>query len=77
VREALTSMPDGHADLLCSVVDLLSARPEVRARWVSGSVGREAADAGSDLNLVLTVANDAFERLSERGVWAPLDPLPD
>lgn len=75
VRAALTPMPVGYADLLGSVVDLLSARPEVRALWVSGSVGREAADAGSDIDLVVTVADDAFETLSDRAVWTPLDPL--
>jgi hypothetical protein len=75
VRAALTPMPVGYADLLGSVVDLLSVRPEVRALWVSGSVGRLAADAGSDLDVVVTVADDAFETLSDRAVWAPLDPL--
>lgn len=75
IRDALTAMPVGYVDLLCSVVDLMSARLEVRALWVSGSVGREAADAGSDLDLVMTVADDAFETMSDRAVWAPLDPL--
>ena len=75
VRDALSPLPTGYADLLDSVVDLLSARTEVRAVWVSGSVGREAADAGSDLDLVVTVADDALEVLSDRAVWAPLLPL--
>ena len=75
VRDALSPLPTGYADLLDSVVDLLSARTEVRAIWVSGSVGREAADAGSDLDLVVTVADDALEVLSDRAVWAPLLPL--
>jgi hypothetical protein len=75
VRAALSPLPTGYADLLDSVVDLLSARTEVRAIWVSGSVGREAADAGSDLDLVVTVADDALEVLSDRAVWAPLLPL--
>ena len=68
-------MPAGYVDLLGSVVDLLGARPEVRAVWLSGSVGRGAADAGSDLDLVVTVADDDFEALADPAVWAPLDPL--
>ena len=75
VRAALAPMPGGYADLLRSVVGLLSARPEVRALWVSGSVGREAADAGSDLDVVVTVADDAFDTLIDPAVWTPLDPL--
>ena len=75
VRDALSPLPTGYADLLRSVVDLLAARAEVRAVWVSGSVGREAADAGSDLDLVVTVADDALEMLSDPAVWEPLDPL--
>ena len=75
VRDALSPLPTGYADLLRSVVDLLAARTEVRAVWVSGSVGREAADAGSDLDLVVTVADDALEMLSDPAVWEPLDPL--
>ena len=75
VSDALSPLPPGYADLLRSVVHLLSARTEVRAIWVSGSVGREAADAGSDLDLVVTVADEALELLSDPAVWAPLDPL--
>jgi hypothetical protein len=75
VRAALAPMPGAYADLLRSVVGLLSARAGVRALWVSGSVGRETADAGSDLDVVVTVADDAIDALSDRGVWAPLDPL--
>ena len=59
VSDALSPLPPGYADLLRSVVHLLSARTEVRAVWVAGSVGREAADAGSDVDLVVTVAGQS------------------
>jgi hypothetical protein len=57
------------------VVDLLAARDEVRAVWLAGSVGRGSADAGSDLDLIVTVADAAFDDLADPSVWAPLDPL--
>lgn len=75
VREALAPMPCGYADLLRDVVHLLFARTDVRALWVSGSAGRRAADAGSDLDVIVTVADDAFDELADPAVWAPLDPL--
>src|SRR5829696_4115346 len=68
-------MPPGYVALLDSAVDLLAARGEVRGVWLSGSVGRGAADAGSDLDLVVAVADDGFEALADSAVWAPLDPL--
>jgi len=75
VLAALAPMPPGYADLLRDAVGLLSARPDVRALWVSGSVGREAADAGSDLDVIVTVEDDAFDALADPGLWEPLDPL--
>ena len=36
VSDALSPLPPGYADLLRSVVHLLSARTEVRAVWVAG-----------------------------------------
>jgi len=72
---SLAPMPPGYVALLDSAVDLLAARGEVRGVWLSGSVGRGAADAGSDLDLVVAVADDGFEALADSAVWAPLDPL--
>jgi predicted nucleotidyltransferase len=72
---ALVPMPAGYVALLDSAVDLLAARAEVRAVWLSGSVGRGAADAGSDLDLVVTVVDDGFEALADPAFWSPLDPL--
>ena len=75
VLAALAPMPPGYVGLLHSVLELLAAHREVRAVWVSGSVGREAADVGSDLDLVVTVEDAAFEALAPASTWAPLDPL--
>ena len=75
VLAAIAPLPDGYVALLRSAVELLAARPEVRAVWLSGSAGRESADAGSDLDLVVTVAEDAFDGMADPSVWAPLDPL--
>jgi hypothetical protein len=72
---ALAPMPGGYVDLLGAAVDLLAARPEVRAVWLSGSVGRRTADAGSDLDLVVTVTAEGFGAMADPSVWAPLDPL--
>jgi hypothetical protein len=72
---ALAPMPAGYVALLGSAVDLLAARDEVRAVWLSGSVGRGAADAGSDLDLVVTVADDGFHTMADPTVWEPLNPL--
>ncbi|HEY8061014.1 MAG TPA: nucleotidyltransferase domain-containing protein [Acidimicrobiales bacterium] len=46
-------------------VEVLVADERVRALWVHGSVGRGEADASSDLDLILAVADDAFDE-----VWA-------
>jgi hypothetical protein len=68
-------MPPAYVALLESATGLLAARPEVRAVWLSGSAGRETADLGSDLDLVVTVTDDGFDTLAEPAFWAPLDPL--
>jgi hypothetical protein len=75
VLAAIAPMPAGYVGLLGSVADLLAARREVLAVWLSGSAGREAADAGSDLDLVVTVTDEGFEPLAARDFWQPLDPL--
>jgi len=45
----------------------------VRALWLGGSIGRGVADAGSDLDLVVTVTDVAA--FSEPGSWAVVDPV--
>ena len=75
VLAALAPMPAGYVGLLRTVVDTLAPRREVRALWVSGSVGREAADGGSDLDLILTVSDEMSDRYDDPSVWRSLDPV--
>jgi len=73
VGEAIAPLEPGYDALLARVVEVLEADARVRALWLAGSVGRGVADAGSDLDLVVTVASrDGFE---DPAVWAVLDPL--
>lgn len=46
--------------LLARITDVLTADPRVTAVWLSGSFGREVADAWSDLDVHIAVENDAF-----------------
>lgn len=59
----LSVLPPGYQDLFDSAVGVLVDDERVRALWVHGSVGRDAADASSDLDLILAVADDAFDDL--------------
>ncbi len=57
VLDAISSLEDGYAALLARVVEGLEDDDRVRAVWLGGSVGRGVADAGSDLDLVVTVTD--------------------
>lgn len=73
VREAVAPLEAGYADLLTRVVGALQGDDRVRALWLAGSVGRGVADAGSDLDLVVTVADVAV--FSDPGLWDVVDPV--
>lgn len=75
--DAIAPLPDGYADLLDRVVATLEADERVRALWLSGSLGRGVADAGSDLDLVVTVEDQAHDAFVGDGgsTWAFLDPV--
>ena len=64
---ALAVLPAGYQALFDAAVGALVADDRVRALWVHGSVGRGEADPSSDLDLILAVADDAFDDL-----WATL-----
>jgi hypothetical protein len=53
---ALQPLPSGYAALFERVLRVAEADDRIRALWLSGSVGRGIADAGSDLDIVLAVA---------------------
>jgi predicted nucleotidyltransferase len=73
VDAALAPLEPGYLDLLARVVGHLAGDERVRAVWLSGSVGRGAADAGSDLDLVVTVTDATPWRDAE--AWAVVDPV--
>ena len=73
VRAATAPLASGYADLLARVVDASRDDQRVRALWLSGSVGRGVADAGSDLDLVVTVSDRAA--FADASSWDVLDPV--
>lgn len=58
-------MPSAYVDLLDRAIDVAAADDRIRALWVSGSAARGVADAGSDLDLLLAVADDRFEQFAD------------
>ena len=54
-------LPPGYRPLLDRAAEVLHADERVRAMWVGGSIARGDADAASDLDLLVAVADDAHE----------------
>ncbi|MBB2892337.1 nucleotidyltransferase domain-containing protein [Flexivirga oryzae] len=77
VGDAIAPLPGGYADVLDRVVTALEADPRVVALWLSGSIGRGVADAGSDLDLIVTVADREADDVVAAGAatWAFLAPV--
>jgi predicted nucleotidyltransferase len=77
VRDAIAPLEEGYADLLAAAVEVVEADDRLVALWLGGSVGRGTADAGSDLDLLVTASEEGAESLSRQGpeVWAALDPV--
>jgi len=73
VRALVAPLESGYVDLLERVVESLAGDGRVRALWLAGSVGRGVADAGSDLDLVVTVTDVAG--FADPDVWGVLDPV--
>jgi predicted nucleotidyltransferase len=73
VRAAIAPLEPGYDDLLSLVVDVVEDDSRVRALWLGGSVGRGVADAGSDLDVVMTVTEVA--PFTDAHVWDRLDPV--
>lgn len=73
MRAATAPLASGYADLLARVVQRIADDQRVRALWLSGSVGRGVADAGSDLDLVVTVSDRAA--FADASSWDVLDPV--
>ena len=57
---SIDPLPPGYRELLGRLLDVAAADERVRAVWLGGSAARGAADAGSDLDVILAVADEAF-----------------
>jgi hypothetical protein len=61
VTAALQPLPAGYHELYGRLRAAAGADARIRAMWLSGSLGRGVADAGSDLDLMLAVASADFD----------------
>lgn len=59
-ESALAALPPAYHRLYRRVVEVAEADHRIRGLWLSGSLARGTADAGSDLDLVLAIADDCF-----------------
>lgn len=77
VAEAIAPLPSGYADLLRRIVTVLESDHRAAALWLSGSLGRGVADAGSDLDLIVTVGDETHDGFVQDGdtTWAFLEPV--
>jgi hypothetical protein len=71
--EAIGPLESGYDELLALIVSTLESDQRVRALWLAGSVGRGVADAGSDLDVIVTV--EAVQDFIDAAVWSALDPV--
>jgi hypothetical protein len=62
--EALRPLPAGYHELYERVLRAAAEDDRIRAMWLSGSLGRGVADAGSDLDIVIAVAPGAFDEFA-------------
>lgn len=61
VVQAVSPLPSGYRELLEKVVVAVERDDRFRALWLSGSLARGAADAGSDLDVVVAVRDEDFD----------------
>lgn len=73
VAEAMAPLEPGYELLLAKVRAVVEPDPGVRALWLAGSLGRGAADAGSDLDLIVTAT--VPDRFADPDIWRSLDPV--
>ncbi len=58
---ALAALPAGYGPLFDRAAAVFEADERVRAMWLTGALARGQADAGSDLDLAVAVADDGFD----------------
>lgn len=66
VRHAVSALPAEYHQLLERVVAAVDRDDRFRALWLSGSLARGAADAGSDLDVVVALRDGDFDAFAER-----------
>lgn len=59
--QALAPLPEPYRRLYERVRQLCSADHRIRGLWLSGSLARGVADGGSDLDLLVALADDAYD----------------
>jgi predicted nucleotidyltransferase len=64
-EQALAALPDRYAPVFERARRVFVEDDRVRAMWVHGAIARGAADAGSDLDLDVAVADDHFEAFTD------------
>jgi hypothetical protein len=57
----LAALPAAYGPLFDRAVAVLAADERVRAIWVTGALGRDAADAASDLDFAVAVRDEDFD----------------
>lgn len=67
IPAALDPLPDGYAELYRRLYEVVESDERIRAMWLSGSLARGDADAGSDLDVLLAVRDDDFDAFA--GAW--------
>lgn len=75
--EAIAPLPGQYTETLERIVARLDTDRRIAALWLSGSLGRGVADAGSDLDLIVTVADQEADEVVAEGAatWAFLEPV--
>lgn len=61
----LRALPGEYHELYARLIAFAPADERVLRVWLSGSLGRGIADAGSDLDVVIEVADEAFDAFAE------------
>jgi hypothetical protein len=64
VTSSIAAMPVEYQPLLVELRDVLERDPRFLALFLGGSIGRGVADAGSDLDLLVTVADADFDAVA-------------
>lgn len=76
VRAALAPLPSGYSAIALRIQQWATNDDRVRGCWLAGSLGRGESDAGSDLDVVLAVADAHLDHLLQTwrawlATWTP------